>query len=94
MAARPFLPASILNRSKQGFGVPLVEWFLGKLGRQVELTLKEFANKTDYLDPQEIDRLLRLKKANQLWYLYNFAIWHEQAFDKSLHFPMAGGGES
>lgn len=94
MAARPFLPASILNRPKQGFGVPLVEWFLGKLGKQVEQTLKEFAMKTDYLDPQEIDRLLRLKKANQLWYLYNFAIWHEQAFDKSLDFPMAGGGES
>ena len=92
LAARPYLPASILNRPKQGFGVPLVEWFLGKLGKEVELTLKKFANKTEYLDPQEIDRLLGLKKTNQLWYLYNFAIWHEQAFEKGLPFPMAEGG--
>lgn len=94
MAARPFLPASILNRPKQGFGLPLVEWFLSRLGKQAALTLKEFARKTDYLDPREIDRLLALKKAGQLWYLYNFALWHEQSIEKSPPIPSLGGGES
>jgi len=80
--ARPLLPPSILERQKQGFGLPLMDWFLGRLGKQMQLTLKEFCTKTDYLDPAEIDRLVGLRKASQLWYLYNFAIWHEQSIEK------------
>ena len=92
MAAQPLLPSSIMERRKQGFGLPLTEWFLGRLGKKVAMTLKNFSRKTDLLNPGEIDRLLQLKRVNQLWYLYNFALWYEYAIETSTE-KMATGRE-
>jgi len=38
-AVRPLLPASILERGKQGFGAPVAEWFRGELRQRAEESL-------------------------------------------------------
>ncbi len=74
-AVAKMLPPEIINRSKQGFGVPVHEWFLELLGDKVRATLRQFAKETDYFDPAEIEQLIRRRRTQQMWYLFNFVLW-------------------
>jgi asparagine synthase (glutamine-hydrolysing) len=76
-AVKSLLPEAILNRPKQGFGVPVREWFLGKLGRETRATLDRFCRDTDFLDRAEVETLLGEGRGAQSWYLLNFALWWE-----------------
>jgi asparagine synthase (glutamine-hydrolysing) len=69
------LPPEILNRPKQGFGVPIYEWFMDLLGETARAALREFARETDYFDAGEIEELIRRRRTAQMWYLYNFVLW-------------------
>jgi asparagine synthase (glutamine-hydrolysing) len=74
---RDVLPDTILNRRKQGFGVPVRDWFAGKLGARTRETLDRFCRSTDCLDRGEVERLLAEGRGAQTWYLLNFALWWE-----------------
>ncbi len=74
-AVAELLPREIIHRPKQGFGVPITEWFVDLMGDKVRGTLREFAHETDYFDISEIEELIRLRRTNQMWYLYNFVLW-------------------
>lgn len=74
-AVRGVIPDEIIDRKKQGFGVPIHEWFMDKLGNDICRTLDEFCSKTDYLDIDEVHRLIDERKSAQVWYLFNFALW-------------------
>jgi len=74
-AVSSLLPPEIIHRPKQGFGVPITEWFVDLLGDTVRNTLREFARETDYFNPVEVEELIRRRRTNQMWYLYNFALW-------------------
>jgi asparagine synthase (glutamine-hydrolysing) len=77
-AVRGLLPDAILERPKQGFSVPVREWFLGGLGEEMRARLDRFCARTDFLDPAAVRRLLDRGRAPQAWYLFNFALWHEE----------------
>jgi asparagine synthase (glutamine-hydrolysing) len=74
-AVAPVLPEQILNRKKQGFGLPIQEWFIQKLGPRVKSDLQEFMEQTDLLDHDEVDRLIREGRATRAWCLLNLALW-------------------
>lgn len=58
-AVRPLLPPAILQRGKQGFGVPLGQWFGGGFGALArEILLDSRARARDWLDPAGVRRLL------------------------------------
>src|SRR5579883_1307054 len=76
-AVASLLPPKILNRPKQGFGVPVREWFYGKLGQETRATLDRFCRDTDFLDRAEVEALLGEGRGAQSWYLLNFALWWE-----------------
>jgi asparagine synthase (glutamine-hydrolysing) len=76
-AVEKLLPPAILSRPKQGFGVPVKEWFAGKLGETTRATLDRFCRETDFFDRAEVDRLLAEGRGAQTWYLLNFAMWWE-----------------
>ena len=48
--AQQLLPKAILERPKQGFGVPLREWFRAGLGAEMRTILDRFCRRTDFLD--------------------------------------------
>jgi asparagine synthase (glutamine-hydrolysing) len=57
--ARPLLPASILSRGKQGFGVPLERWFHGAFGPLAhEVLLDDRARARGWLEPAAVRQLL------------------------------------
>jgi asparagine synthase (glutamine-hydrolysing) len=88
-AFRNDLPASILERPKMGFGVPLDRWFrtdLRKLSRDV--LLDSTAMRRGYFDPAEVRRYLdehasgRNYHHHRLWALLMFELWHRAFIDR------------
>jgi asparagine synthase (glutamine-hydrolysing) len=94
-AARNLLPASILDRRKQGFGVPLGHWFRGELsGLFSEVLGSERTRQRGYFDRAFVDRLVHEHRTGQrdhnlrLWQLLVFELWHRQYLDGPV--PAAG----
>lgn len=74
-AVSGLLSPDIINRPKQGFGVPVTEWFVDLLGDEVRASLRSFARETDYFNPAEIEEIISRCRNTQMWYLYNFVLW-------------------
>jgi asparagine synthase (glutamine-hydrolysing) len=74
-AVRGLIPDAVINRPKQGFGVPLHEWFMQRLGRQARDVLSDFCDQTDFFDKHDVQRYIDNGKGAKVWYLLNFAYW-------------------
>ncbi len=74
-SVRGLIPDQLIDRKKQGFGVPVHEWFLGKLGAYAEQQLLEFCSRTEFFDRTAVSSLIRGRHASQVWYLLNFVLW-------------------
>jgi asparagine synthase (glutamine-hydrolysing) len=90
-AVRSLLPESILNRRKQGFGVPLGVWFRGELaGLFSDVLGSPRARQRGYFDPAFVDRLVREHRTGRrdhnlrLWQLLVFELWHRRYLDAPL----------
>jgi asparagine synthase (glutamine-hydrolysing) len=71
------IPNEIVYRKKQGFRVPVTEWFLEKLGDFTKKKLMDFANRTEFFDKGSIEAMLNKQGSDLPWYILNFALWHE-----------------
>jgi len=74
-AVRGTIPDAVIDRPKQGFSVPVYEWFFERLGPVARQELEWFCNDTDYLNIHEVRRLFERHDAEKIWYLLNFALW-------------------
>lgn len=74
-AVTGLIPEELISRKKQGFGVPIYEWFFGELGIRTRQELESFCDETDFFCHAEIRRLMEQGHSSQLWYLLNFAMW-------------------
>lgn len=77
-AVRGVIPDVLIDRKKQGFGIPMDEWFFERLGDTIRKELMDFCDHTDFLDRTEVLRLINSKKRNKVWFLFNFALWWKQ----------------
>ncbi|MHB1344387.1 MAG: asparagine synthetase B family protein, partial [Thermoleophilia bacterium] len=77
-AVRGLIPDELIDRPKQGFGVPVYEWFFGELGERTRVELEELCAQTDFLDRDAVMRLVDDGNGPQVWYLLNFALWWKQ----------------
>jgi asparagine synthase (glutamine-hydrolysing) len=78
-AVRGVLPDDVIDRPKQGFRVPVDEWFLDRLGERTRAELDAFCRETDLLDRAEVERVLA-RPRRDAWYLLNLALWWRAAF--------------
>jgi len=74
-AVRGVIPDKIIDRKKQGFGVPVYEWFVDRLGHYAREELENFCKETDLLQIHYIRDLMERKQGPQVWYLLNFVLW-------------------
>jgi asparagine synthase (glutamine-hydrolysing) len=72
------IPDDIIKRKKQGFNVPVHDWFFGRLGNFSRKKINDFNNRTDYFNSSYLETLFNNGKNNDLWYILNFILWHEK----------------
>ncbi len=82
------LPASILNRPKKGFGIPVAKWINEDLA---DLTDKffspKFVSSQGLFDQAFLDNLIRLHKSykvdyrKEIWTLIMFQAWYDKFFN-------------
>lgn len=77
-AVRGLIPDELIDRKKQGFGVPVYEWFFDRLGDKAREELNRFCDATDFLDRDEVMRYVDNRQGPQVWYLLNFALWYNK----------------
>ncbi len=77
-AVRGVIPDSVIDRPKQGFGVPVHEWMQDRLGNLMQETLAEFCDRTDLLDKAAVLNLVRDRRDPRSWYLFNLALWWKE----------------
>ncbi|MEW6125512.1 MAG: asparagine synthase (glutamine-hydrolyzing) [Acidobacteriota bacterium] len=89
-ALRGVIPDRVLDRPKKGFGVPINEWMLNRLGAFVEDNLfNSSLRRREFFDYEFIKHLLsehRAGKANYsffLWSLLNLSLWYDQWIEGS-----------
>jgi asparagine synthase (glutamine-hydrolysing) len=94
MAARPVLPAEVVDRPKRGFGVPLDVWFRGELRELMsDVLLGSTFKSRGYFHQPVVERLVRehlegkRKRHHQLWSLVVFELWHQMFVDKKPTAP-------
>lgn len=82
-AVRGVIPDELIDRPKQGFGVPVYEWLYDKLGPRMREELESFCSQTDFLDRTEVMNYFDQGHAPQIWYLFNFALWWKKFIAKT-----------
>src|SRR3954470_16658928 len=89
-AVRTLLPDQIIDRKKQGFGVPLGVWFRGGLTDVFSDVLRSTRTRQrGYFEPRFVDRLVHEHLAGRrdhtlrLWQLLVFELWQRQYVDES-----------
>jgi asparagine synthase (glutamine-hydrolysing) len=76
IAIRGLIPDVIINRKKQGFGVPIQDWVFGGLREYIRGSILDFCSQTDFFNLSEINRLMEDRSAShQIWYLFNLSEW-------------------
>ena len=90
-AARTMLPAGVLDRRKQGFGVPLGVWFRGGLTDVfADVLASPRTRQRGYFEPAFVNRLVQEHLAGRrdhtlrLWQLLVFELWHRQYVDGAV----------
>jgi asparagine synthase (glutamine-hydrolysing) len=74
-AVRGVIPDEIIDRKKQGFGVPVYEWLMDKLGDTAKKEVFEFCDETDFLDKKEVEKLFESNQGTLIWVILNFVLW-------------------
>lgn len=77
-AVRGVIPDEVIDRRKQGFGAPIHEWLLDRLGDTARRELGEFCDRTGVLDADAVRRVLDRPGSQQPWFLLNFALWWKE----------------
>ncbi len=82
-----YVPKDLVDRPKQGFGMPVYIWFKGELKELFRKYLdQERIRKDGIFNPPYVENLLNayLKNGNvdhyKLWYLFSFQLWREKWF--------------
>lgn len=86
-AVRGVLPATTINRTKQGFGLPMREWLAGDLGNEIERRIVRFAENTNIFDRDATLSFIRTANWSKTWQLYNLAVWHERFIEPARVVP-------
>ncbi len=77
-AVRGVIPDEIIDRPKQGFGVPVYEWFFDRLGDRARAEIDDFCQQSDLMDREEVRRFAGKGPGSQVWFLLNLALWWKE----------------
>jgi asparagine synthase (glutamine-hydrolysing) len=100
-ALNGMIPDAVLKRKKRGFGAPINEWMLDRLGGFVESALLNSSlRRRELFDYGFIKQLLAAHRAGRanysfcLWSLLNLSLWYEQWIERPGGEPACGSAGS
>lgn len=73
-AVRGVIPDELIDRRKQGFGVPVYEWYHSKFGEYVSNEMRDFCKNADIVRFEGASPFLKKRG----WALLNLALWWKQ----------------
>jgi asparagine synthase (glutamine-hydrolysing) len=76
-SVKGLIPEELINRKKQGFGIPYKDWFMGRLGDKMKNDVMTFLNNTDFFDKEELLKEYQ-KEGFFSWRLFNFVLWYNE----------------
>jgi asparagine synthase (glutamine-hydrolysing) len=79
-SVRGLLPDEIIDRPKQGFGIPMIEWLFQKLGSRIHDEAVSFIKKTDLFDGPELMKIIA-NHDQRSWIVLNFIMWYNEFID-------------
>jgi asparagine synthase (glutamine-hydrolysing) len=89
-AVRGLIPDQIIDRQKQGFGVPIRRWFNNELRELLYDTLTDSRTRQrGYFNQKAVDEILdehrrcRRDNSTHLWGLLTLELWHRAFIDRS-----------
>ncbi len=75
-AVRGLIPDVLIDRKKQGFGVPVYEWLFDRLGDKARTEMEFLCDHTDLFDRDAVlAALASPQKGPSQWVLLNVAMW-------------------
>ncbi|MGQ0743220.1 MAG: asparagine synthase (glutamine-hydrolyzing) [Acidimicrobiales bacterium] len=77
-AVRGLIPDDLIDRPKQGFGVPVHEYLAGRLGDLARHELKRFCDRSGLLNTEAVMAVVASDRAAETWYLLNLALWWKE----------------
>lgn len=80
-SVRGLIPDELIDRKKQGFGIPIHEWFVDRLGEHATSEIKELADKTDFINFSNFKKLNDRRQAALSRHLLNLALWWKKYFN-------------
>ncbi len=87
-----YIPASMMERPKMGFAVPVKDWLLNELKPLLhEMLSEKFLNRHGLLNTQTVSKLLhsfytgRSEHYLRIWYLLMFQIWYDRWMKESTN---------
>lgn len=80
MSVKNIIPESIINREKEGFGLPFMEWYKGKLGKVMKESILHFIKSSEYFEEREVIKFINDKAtgAMAIWGLFILSLWWSQ----------------
>lgn len=79
-SVRGVIPDALIDRRKQGFGVPVHDWLLGDLGDLARQKIDRFTRETGLLDSTATQDIQSHANCQRTWFLLNVALWWEHFF--------------
>jgi asparagine synthase (glutamine-hydrolysing) len=97
-ALRGWLPDEVLDRPKQGFSVPVGDWFRNELrGHVSDVLLDPGALARGYFQPEAVRAIIERQAAGadaeskRVWALYMLELWHREFVDQPTESAPTGG---
>lgn len=83
-AVRNLVPDSVIDKRKNGFGLPFMTWYKNELGKLINENVAYFADKSGYFEEKEVKKFMKDKSAQPfaIWAMFVLALWWQEYVEK------------